>query len=319
MNATVSNTLSVAASWGLCNRLPVLLSGMALAEATDRRFEMLWARTHACAALFSELFANAWPVLDASPVDVEYYRRQYRPRGPLPDLQASDVADLRAWSCTWLLAPDRFPRHRQLFARCGELFEELKPVRTIQERIDEFQAANFRRHMIGVHLRRGDLQLAAPLVAANTRCAIDVVDRYLVDLRDAGILLCSDDGALHSASGKTIPTEGVHAGFRQRYGDRVVFTRPRSLDRRDPLAIQDAVVDLWLLRQTDCLVGTFGSSFSGMAAFARSIPVTMCQSQHPLRNLIPLGQWLQGKATLRWMAGYYYRFAVRRRGWRGRN
>jgi hypothetical protein len=57
-----------------------------------------------------------------------------------------------------------------------------------------------------------------------------------------------------------------------RYGPRVVATVPRTLDREAPAAIQDAVVDLWLLRATQLLVGTRGSSFSGLALFGREVP-----------------------------------------------
>ena len=313
MNEAPIRTLTVAASYGLCNRLRVLLSGMALAEATGRRFTMFWPRTKACAAAFTDLFATPWPVREAAAQEVESLRQTARLETSTPDLLAADVADLRIWSAGWLLAPERFPAHRRLMQRSAELLALLQPVRELQERVEAFQTDSFRSHMIGVHLRRADMQFLSPIAAANTHCALAVVDAYLAQVPDAGILLCTDDGAIHQHTGKPLPAEGVRAKFLHRYRDRVIFTLPRSFDRREPKAIQDALVELWLLRQTDCFAGTVGSSFSELAAFGRTVPVTLCQSQHPLRHLLPLRYWLRGERPLKWLARYYWHL-IRPRG-----
>ena len=47
---------------------------------------------------------------------------------------------------------------------------------------------------------------------------------------------------------------------------------PRTLDRAVPMAIQDAVVDLWLLRSTNMFVGTALSGFSDLVYFGNDIP-----------------------------------------------
>ena len=47
---------------------------------------------------------------------------------------------------------------------------------------------------------------------------------------------------------------------------------PRTLDRAVPMAIQDAVVDLWLLRSTKMFVGTALSGFSDLVYFGNDIP-----------------------------------------------
>ncbi|PDV97783.1 hypothetical protein A9Q02_22440 [Candidatus Chloroploca asiatica] len=197
--------------------------------------------------------------------------------------------------------------------RCAELLQEMQPTKELQARVEAFQDDSFRSRMIGVHLRRGDMHLLYPASAANTLAAMAAVDTYLAQEPEAGILLCTDDGAIHQRTGRPLPSEGVQAKFLARYGERVVFTIPRSLDRRDPAAIQDALVDLWLLRQTDYVVGTIGSSFSGMAVLGRSVPVTLCQSQHPLRHVLPLRSWLRGERPLKWLARYYWRL-IRPRG-----
>ena len=92
---------------------------------------------------------------------------------------------------------------------------------------------------------------------------------------EAGILLCSDDGALDPWTGQ-VKNEGVREQFTRRYGDRVVSTQPRTLDRKRPEAVQDALIDLLLLRLTDAFIGTRFSTFSELAIFGRSVPRVLC-------------------------------------------
>lgn len=305
MNEDTVPTLTVACRAGLCNRLRVLLSGMVLAEAAGRRFSMLWPCTTDCSALFSELFENPWPVQAVTPAEWEFFCQTAK-FGPFKlDLLAMTAADITVYTYSCLLNAERFPAHVQLWPRFLEQLALLQPTGDIQARIDEFERAAFRPVMIGVHLRRGDFHSAFPDAAANTRCAMAAVDGYLRRNPDAGILLCSDDGAINQRTGKPQLVEGIEAKFRRRYGDRVVATQPRSLDRREPAAIQDAVVDLWLLRRTDCFVGTVTSSFSEFVSWGRSAPVTRCQPARPLRLLVPVRHWLAGRQDFRWLADYY--------------
>ena len=53
--------------------------------------------------------------------------------------------------------------------------------------------------------------------------------------------------------------------------------------------------DLLLLRLTDCIIGTQGSSFSVMAAFGRPVPAIACRSANPLLQLWPLWLWARGE------------------------
>ena len=56
--------LTVCCAGGLANRLKVLTSGLALAEATGRAFRMLWPLSANCAAPFGTLFTGEWSVVD---------------------------------------------------------------------------------------------------------------------------------------------------------------------------------------------------------------------------------------------------------------
>ncbi len=266
---------------GLGNRLRVLTSGLALAEATGRHFRCFWPRAKDSGAAFSELFESDLDVIGEEPPDIRswpVYGGWFDP--PLPDLLLSGAPELKISTSDWLLQPRLYPAHAAHSLRCAALFSGMRPAAYVQSQIEAFRAARFRPTMIGVHLRRGDFLRAQPDNAANTAPALTAVASQLERLPDAGILLCTDDGARDPWTGQP-RQEGVNGLFIQRFGPRVVSTTPRSLDRRQPEAVQDALIDLLLLRQTQAFVGTTGSSFSEMAMFGRSSPKVLCHAHTP--------------------------------------
>ena len=271
-------TLSVCCFSGLANRLRVLISGLAVAEATGRLFKCFWPRTEAGGALFSELFESALDVVGEEPPDIRswtVYGGWFDP--PVPDLMHSSATHLQISTSDWLIRPRSYPAHVALGLRGATTLSGLRPSAYVQSQVEAFRAANFRPTMIGVHLRRGDFIRAQPGSAANTAQAMAAVAGQLERLPDAGILLCTDDGAQDPWTGQPWQ-EGVYGQFIQRFGQRVVSTAPRSLDRRQPEAVQDALIDLLLLRQTQAIVGTAASSFSEMAVFGRHVPKILCRS-----------------------------------------
>lgn len=292
-------TLTVICRAGLANRLRVLVAGRALAEASDRTFRMIWPRTHACAAAFGELFVDDWPVTDVDAFDHAWEDHQVANREP--DRPPVRVDDRRPHIVilvnSWLLSPAVATTPPALVARYTALFARLEPLPALVARIAEFRARHFRPVMIGVHLRRGDFLRYRPHAARNAGPALAAVDRFLTRAPNAGIFLCTDDGAVDPKTGQ-VSREGVAEQFRARLGDRVVSTVPRSLDRGRVEAIQDALVDLLLLRGTQMFVGTDGSSFSGLAVFGRPVPHVLVGGRGPggvlIRRLARVtgGRWL---------------------------
>jgi hypothetical protein len=287
-------TLTVTSDAGLCNRLRALLSGKAIAEATGREFAMRWRPTVACGCAFERLFQNDWNVR----ADIYFDRRNaldltITPWKSYPEWLSLNDAMLFVHHNGFLIQPARFIRHRPLETRSHELMRELKPVFPLEQRIREYRERFFRVQMIGVHLRRGDLVQLRPDTTGNLETALRRVDERLEQEPDAGILLCTDDGSRNPYSNRALPAEHIHARFQQRYGARVVFTTP-SLDRSSPQAIEDALVDLWLLRSTQFFVGTIGSSFSCLAGFGNAIQAVQTAAftapyRRKVRWLKPIG------------------------------
>ena len=149
-------TLTVGTDDGLCNRLRALLSGMVLAEATGRRFTMLWPRTPACSAAFTDLFASPWPVREVAAQEVKILRRTFGHWHPAqgPDLLTADGEALRFSSYSWLLVPHRFPAHESLMQRYEELLAAMRPASDIQERMDALHRDAFCSRVARFSMRR---------------------------------------------------------------------------------------------------------------------------------------------------------------------
>lgn len=274
--------MAVQSGAGLCNRLRVLFSGMVIAEQTHRSFTAHWSPTHPCSCAWGDLFTNPWNVRAAPLPDKETTHDLGFCRWKnIPDLLSAREPYLGVRHHSWLLFPDRFPHHAPYLQQCAGLFAQLEPVPEIAARIETFRETYFRVPVIGVHLRRGDMIWLSPDTTNNTGPAMLAVDAFLRDTPEALIFLCSDDGALNPISHASTPYEGLREKFVRRFGARVIWTQPRTLDRRAPGAIQDALVDLYLLRQADYFVGTARSSFSELAVFGRTVSYVLTKQSQP--------------------------------------
>ncbi len=277
-------TLTVHCPWGLGNRVRLLLSGLAIARATGRRFRMFWPRTNDCAAGFADLFQNDWGVLGEPPDEqTQALTKTFAPWQRTPDLLDSQERHLVLRSNSWLIQPQVHSRHVQLMRDCAAIFHELVPIEPIQGAQSQFRQGNFRPSMIGVHVRRGDYvnPRVRPDTVFSLQRTLSAVDQYLEHSPQAGIFLCTDDGAVHPKTGKLTETHGIVASFQERYPERVVLAPSTSLDRGQTSAVQQALVELLLLRQTDYFVGTQQSSFSAMVMIGRDRPATLCSGPTP--------------------------------------
>jgi len=266
-------TLTVGAVAGLTARLRIAISGMAVAEVTQRSFRMLWPMTPECAAAFHSLFLNPWNMVAMDREGVAEVRCLPRfHQVELPTLLASSEPNIARRFMSW----HNFPADSSLLVRCRTLMNELQPVPPVIEKVERFRLAHHRPEMIGVHLRRGDYVGLRPDKTHNTDKAIEATDAFLEHYPDAGILLCTDEEVTKgSRDGE------VRRRFALRYGDRLAQTAPATYDRSNPAAIEDALVDLWLLRSTTAFVGSEYSGFSELAFFGRDVPYRMVGDGSP--------------------------------------
>lgn len=335
-----SATLTVGCPSGLANRLRVLASGLAWQRLTGRRFTLWWPRCAPCAAGFTDLFeplacveeCPEQAVLDLPAVGSYLF-------APMGDLGLCTEPHV-AFRCSgWLVPPRLSPfatwmagllpqapapfttQHAQVLELAASELERLRPRPAVLGRVEHVVSRSFRRPMIGVHLRRGDFSAVRPDALAEPDRVIAAVREQLRRFPGAGVFLATDDGAPDPYSGGETRAQGVASRFRRIFGSRLVTSTPRSLDRGLPEAIEDALVDLLLLRRTDAVVGTEASSFSELAAFGRGVPLVLCRGRNPgrwVRRLTLVEPLVLGAGVLRYgrLAPYPVLVAHWRSRWR---
>ncbi|MEM6725157.1 MAG: hypothetical protein AAF598_14050 [Bacteroidota bacterium] len=118
----------------------------------------------------------------------------------------------------------------------------------VQRELDQF-TKNWEQ-VIGVHIRRTDHKKS--IQHSSDEWFLQQMDQQLDQYPDAHFFLSTDDPE-------------VIRSFRSRYGARLI-QRSASFDRKDPGAIREALIDLYLLSRTQLVLGSYFSSFSLTAA-----------------------------------------------------
>lgn len=292
---------------GLCNRLRVMLSGQQLAKESGRRFLLFWPANAECGCPFNRLFNDPIPI--ASPEHVQELQPKYLSRywvgagswkaGQTTDLLTLPDQDILVFSYTWLLFSGRFPRHGLLLNRAYQALDRLQPIDTIRTSIETFKSQHFTPKTIGVHIRRGDFWQYTKGKLAPLERFIQEIDKAVDEHPDSAVFVSSDDGApVNHASGEVI-YEGILSKLSARYGHRIVTSRPSSLIRSKPEAVQDALVDLLLLRLTQRFIGTSGSTFSGLAIVGRKTPHVLLSGTVPIGKVAALSRAVRFRPVVR--------------------
>lgn len=130
------------------------------------------------------------------------------------------------------------------------------PIESLWSKICAFRDEHFCDRMIGVHIRRTDHVHA--IANSPDSAFFEVMDSYASDSQ-VRFYLTTDDFSTEQS-------------FIQRYGNRIV-SRPKILGRDSVEAMQDGLIDMWLLSMTTEIYGSAGSSFSSVAGRIGDVPV----------------------------------------------
>lgn len=255
---------------GLGNRMRALDSALALTREVGVPLRIVWTRTPDLNCRFRDLFRvspelevieRSWSharVARKLAVCLRRYRRFIRDRD-LGDLleREGDLKDQGPWHSVFLITFRRF-------YPSATPFIDLVPVAPLQTLIERY-AADFDDHVYGVHLRRTDNDEAirrSPTAAFHAE-----MDRIVRRDPAARFFVATDS-----------PQEELL--LRQRYAQRII-THQKVLDRNQPEAARDAVVDLYTLARTKMLLGSCHSSFTDTAAELGGIQKTLAGEAEP--------------------------------------
>lgn len=268
--------LTVNADAGLANRMRVICSALAVAEAQGRPLRVIWYRNNETGARFEDLFE---PIVG----DVQLIERWAQSKLVRRAVKTVELVAARLTrrvgtvhhQPTYLAAVDRAlatPGRRSYLRTYYPLVEpwsdfgRLVPTAPIRASVEEL------RHLadggVGVHLRMGDPQDFGDDVFERVG---DLLECELRERPQAPVFVASDDRAAVEA-------------LRGRFGDRVRSAPISATERSNATAISGALVDMLLLARTDVLLATPGSSFSETAAMIGGARLTLAD-EHGARSV----------------------------------
>ncbi|PLX78350.1 MAG: hypothetical protein C0616_14760 [Desulfuromonas sp.] len=251
---------------GLCNRLRALASALSLGSALEKEIWLLWRRDWTLNCDFDDLFIRPSAVTRIislhGQVGIRFADllsalgcdRRWDQDEILQGMREGyDFTEVGQYSRPLLRTEERFFKPTD--------FAAFHPVASLQEKIDAYRPQL--EGAIGLHLRRTDNIRARE--ASPTDLFIEAIDKEL-DLDAATrVFLATDD-----------PVEEVL--LKRRYGERLFFHPKQVRGRDDPLAIRDAVVDLYCLSMCRRIYGSYWSSFSEMASEIGSVELHILRS-----------------------------------------
>ena len=128
-------------------------------------------------------------------------------------------------------------------------FADFHPAEPMQRKIDHY-VRNF-ENVVGVHIRRTDNNKS--IQYSPTSSFIECMQREVDEDNKVKFFLATDSLQVEDEIRKIFPT-------------RIITHAKSSLDRNNPLAIQDALIDLYCLSMTRKLIGSYWSSFTDTAS-----------------------------------------------------
>lgn len=264
--------ITVLPEGGLCNRMRVVASAWLLAKASAQPMRVLWHRTPDFNARFDSIFSTAeipFDVLERSAM-TRIGRGGFR----LREYWARVSGNYVLGECE--TAPGKFQMEHALKAIDGrdvfvhtnsrlafdpEMYKLFVPAAEAAEFIENLRAnvAN----SVGVHVRRTDNTQA--LRESTLEQFIALMKVEVESNPKTQFFLATDDPEV---------TTTLQANF----ADRVQEYKKRAYSRNDPLAIVDAVVDLFALGNCRKLIGSYWSSFTDTAAELNGIECVIARS-----------------------------------------
>lgn len=266
--------------YGMGGNIAVVVCGMHLAMKTGRIVLVDWVDgvySLGDGNLFDRLFSaprntfnrellrgkSIWPRFWAPYVGET---RPYVDNIPLSQVRATDaedegLAELDKYDVLLVTRDDKYWHSATHRKEIVGLIQYLRPIRSLEEKIESFAEQVLGPDAIAVHFRHGNGELT--VIPPDIQWFFDAVDRFRHDMGGRKVFLCTDCRAVLDA-------------FIERYGADVVST-PKEYPPLgegamhspkkgwDPLIrAEEAILDMWLISKCSYLVGSksFFSSVS---------------------------------------------------------
>ena len=249
---------------GLCNRMRAIDSAIAWSKINNRKLFVIWEMNDLCNCKLSKLFTDSQEITyllevrnktfikfinQFSPVFFSRFNNCYLDQEKIKKIQGdkSEFEKLSLHKTVYIRTFSRFYQIPSLHA-----FSSFQPRRCLQKIIDSYKVNDF----IGVHVRRTDNKQSIMFSPLNE--FIDCMKNEVEKNNNVKYFLSTD-------------CPFVEAELRDIFQDKIVSHRKTSLNRNNPHAIKDALVDLYCLANCRKIIRSYYSSFSATATAINKI------------------------------------------------
>jgi hypothetical protein len=235
---------------GLCNRLRVLASCLCLGYFWQIPVYMRWVPENTCKCFFEDIYQPVCETVEADTIN------RWLAEETSQTLYVTKMTLGAAWLYVQYLKTDvsRLAYDQKYL----EIIRNIKLQPSLKTAIDHFMESNWHYPIIGVHVRRTD---------HNKSQYISSDERFLTTIeREANegapkFFLATDNGE-------------TQAKFKKRFGDRIItYSQEFYSQNLRQTSMQTAAIDLYLLANTQKIIGSYDSSFSEYAADLGNIPL----------------------------------------------
>ena len=238
---------------GLCNRMRAIAGTVELAKVLHKKPLVLWTRDVSLNARFFDLFSDVpFKVLDLE-LNSLYYK--------FLKLYLRLACGYKVVSDDWIYPNTRnksmdswvdfFYNKKVILNTCLDIIPTSDyGYFKINSKLLETQS-DWPENVIGIHIRRQDN--IQSIKNSPTSLFVRKMKEMLEHNPMSHFYLATDD-------------EQEERDLVRIFGDKILVHKKHSLDRNNPIAIEDAMIDLYNLSRCKIIYGSFFSSFSDVAA-----------------------------------------------------
>ena len=137
-------------------------------------------------------------------------------------------------------------------------YEELKPIKKLQEVIDGYKTKFLDKPVVGIHIRRTD-HIWAIENSPTGRFIEEMQAELLIDPRTIFFLATDSEEERHE--------------LEKEFGEKIISRNFQELGRDSEEGVQNALIDMYILANTRKIIGSYLSTFSFVASEIKNIPL----------------------------------------------
>ena len=237
---------------GLCNRMRVINGGLDLSQKLGTKSILIWCRDKSLNSTYSDLFQQ----LDIKTYETDRNSFLYK----LLLFYAKKIKQCIVLDDHFILEHFRgtFPNSFNKLIGNNIIINSCQSV-TLSEDFSMFKISDDISHKIlkidnrtiGIHIRRTDNKMSVQY--SPTKLFIQKIEEEIAKDKTIKFYLATDD----------LNEENY---IKQKFNDKILTYPKTSLDRNNPQAIKEAVIDLYHLSKCKKIYASYYSSFSDVAA-----------------------------------------------------